>query len=1532
MQLKFGTYYVIDDVKFLRSLLLGRFAFGFILLVIFSLSCASVPDSTEADEEQIETSQEALLVDKTVAVEVEAKTKEHPFDWEKTFVSGWTEYEYSARGEECCTTPGQITDCWLADARDDRVTCERDSQCPSDSCDQVRGLCRCDTDADCNDGICTAAKICGPSWCNGYRMCSCWGGCDKVSSFETLCVQHGMSCCEGSYPIHPDRRARSESGVGYCSSCDDHNDCTQDKCDMVGNCIHVPLDITCDDNDLCTENDSCSTGRCRGEPVVCDDNNTCTNDSCDGAVGCVFENNTDSCSDGNACTVNDVCSDGACLPGSPRNCDDGNQCTEDYCDSATGCYYVLSTGACDDGNACTAGETCSLGVCGGGVPVNCDDGNICTDDSCDSELGCVYVNNTNACNDLNACTLNDVCTNGVCEGTEELSCDDGNPCTNESCNPSMGCVYVNNNEPCDDGDPCSFNETCSGGACVGTPMVCEDNNYCTDNVCTPWGCQYPYNESYSCPMANKCAANTRCSVGECAETLIYWRFEQEDPDDPTFIKDWLGNHNGRFENVAYSAPGGKVGRGARFDPGGGSNVGKAVCDYHPFSNVHSIGMWVKFDNVLLGNKEQIIGSTGGAGKSFYLGIDGDNQIFAGYGNDFVGKSKPSVPSTISAGVWARMVMTHDGTHAHVYVNGVKLISWEAGFVGGGLGTVFFLGTSQGNVMIDEVVIDERHWNETEIALDYDNGNGPNPFLYLVDCNDNNPCTYDTCHKDVGCINIPNTDPCDDGNACTQSDVCTTGYCFGTPVNCNDDNPCTDDSCDPVLGCVYTNNTAMCDDGNACTANDVCSDGVCGGEAITCNDGNVCTTDTCNSASGCLFANNSDTCDDGNVCTENDVCGAGICSGTALSCDDGNACTWDSCVPGTGCVHEPVDSCVPCENDGDCESSGLCPADSAGCAAASCVSGSCVCDIMAEATSCASLDTSEYPENCFDGFCDGTGICMPVMKAAEHNLCSDLFDPADPTMPDETSYGWLGSFDNTQTSAMLTRTGSTLCANNNYYAGGNECTEHTTGARIGHGGPDLVYAFSYQTNRIDQYELYSYIIKVQADFDVGIYIKSDIESASDCPEGNNPHMDEHAQTFLQVASERCAYPFKNYPMPPVVEDECRDNGNTLYGQDCCDPCVEGATCGYKWCKRGYNYNGTTCDMCQGAGGPDYDPMTHKGNCAALWTYPDNPHDCSSELPVQSGYEDYNYVASAVISPHGATDGSTRTVFVFVDGVTSDRGNFYLTVEKRRWWAGPCDRVADDSRVYDLTNSSSYGDVFLGTLEGTVNSVHGGSGSSCGGYDCNTFSGRSTCHASGTANAFWPNQEWFKIHRQTGRRSSPYCVISDESISGGADLVTQLYQASSTSLTICDASYSSLGCARNNSGSNIKYEFTADEGILYLLGVSRYQVSNRVCTPSAGDTCRYKLSVYSGPCPAACRAPSTWYSGSVSGTFTVNGTGFAPSAVISGNTTSSSNSYDPGAGGWDGRDLLYQINVTKNSRVRFSGCAGNGGSGSFNGLRG
>ena len=41
---------------------------------------------------------------------------------------------------------------------------------------------------------------------------------------------------------------------------------------------------------------------------------------------------------------------------------------------------------------------------------------------------------------------------------------------------------------------------------------------------------------------------------------------------------------------------------------------------------------------------------------------------------------------------------------------------------------------------------------------------------MVDCNDGDACTVDSCHPLTGCTHLSEDLVCDDGNACTNSDV------------------------------------------------------------------------------------------------------------------------------------------------------------------------------------------------------------------------------------------------------------------------------------------------------------------------------------------------------------------------------------------------------------------------------------------------------------------------------------------------------------------------------------------------------------------------------------------------------------------------------------------------------------------------------------------------------------------------------------------------------------------------------------------
>jgi hypothetical protein len=93
--------------------------------------------------------------------------------------------------------------------------------------------------------------------------------------------------------------------------------------------------------------------------------------------------------------------------------------------------------------------------------------------------------------------------------------------------------------------------------------------------------------------------------------------------------------------------------------------------------------------------------------------------------------------------------------------------------------------------------------------------------------------------------VADSTPCDDGTACTHSDQCLSASCTGTPISCDDQNPCTENTCDKVDGCktkLLTGTT--CDDKLECTGNGSCKNGLCSaGSAVPagtpCSGGKTC---------------------------------------------------------------------------------------------------------------------------------------------------------------------------------------------------------------------------------------------------------------------------------------------------------------------------------------------------------------------------------------------------------------------------------------------------------------------------------------------------------------------------------------------------------------------------------------------------------------------------------------------------------------------------------------------------------------------
>ena len=175
---------------------------------------------------------------------------------------------------------------------------------------------------------------------------------------------------------------------------------------------------------------------------------------------------------------------------------------------------------CSDGDACTTNDTCYGGVCEGGALLECDDGNDCTDDDCLATVGCVYSYNMSPCDDGDACTEADTCSAGNCMGGPALDCDDDDVCTDDSCDPAIGCTHVFNVAPCEDGDACMIGDSCVLGVCVaGEPVDCGDDDVCTDDSCDPGsGCVHLYNTL-------PCDDGLFCTVNEvlCGWDLRRWK-------------------------------------------------------------------------------------------------------------------------------------------------------------------------------------------------------------------------------------------------------------------------------------------------------------------------------------------------------------------------------------------------------------------------------------------------------------------------------------------------------------------------------------------------------------------------------------------------------------------------------------------------------------------------------------------------------------------------------------------------------------------------------------------------------------------------------------------------------------------------------------------------------------------------------------------------------------------------------------------------------------------------------------------------
>ncbi len=217
-----------------------------------------------------------------------------------------------------------------------------------------------------------------------------------------LCAAGAWSSCSDGNPCNGEETCDDHGActTGATLDLDDGNPCTADSCDVLLGAIHTPIAVgtLCTDGNLCDGAGTCDASAiCRlGAPPVVDDNNPCTADSCEPSTGVVTHAPVPAgqslCTDGNDCNGIETCNGAGGCQANPPQFDDDNPCTIDDCIVGVGIRHRRTAAGtnCDDGNACNGVARCNAhAVCVAGAAPNIDDGNPCTDDVCDPNSGSV---------------------------------------------------------------------------------------------------------------------------------------------------------------------------------------------------------------------------------------------------------------------------------------------------------------------------------------------------------------------------------------------------------------------------------------------------------------------------------------------------------------------------------------------------------------------------------------------------------------------------------------------------------------------------------------------------------------------------------------------------------------------------------------------------------------------------------------------------------------------------------------------------------------------------------------------------------------------------------------------------------------------------------------------------------------------------------------------------------------------------------------------------------------------------------------
>ncbi len=357
------------------------------------------------------------------------------------------------------------------------------------------------------------------------------------------------------------------------------------------------------------------------------------------------------------------------------------------------------------------------------------------------------------CDDGNACTVGEtISSEGICNGGSAYSCDDGRSCTDDSCDGQGDCLFVVAAGHCLLSGICYADQEAIPGSCNG----CQSLQ--SPVVATPLA------DGASCDDQDACTSSDTCQGGFCSGVAT----ECDDADPCT--EDSCSPLSGCVHLPASGEPCG--GDGPCQTPGlclDGECIGATtlVCDDGNACTADSCS------------------PDGGCQWDALDGLACSDQDVCTIGDVCVGDQCQPGADTVDCndGNECTLDLCHPVSGCFHELND--------------------------NPCCDDV--------------------GANI------CDDGQWCTTDSCDPETGaCFHDANDFLCNDGDPCTGPDMCADGICTGPPADCDDDNPCTEDSCDALSGCVHLPlDGTVCDDGLDCSTGDICASGLCVADLTNC---------------------------------------------------------------------------------------------------------------------------------------------------------------------------------------------------------------------------------------------------------------------------------------------------------------------------------------------------------------------------------------------------------------------------------------------------------------------------------------------------------------------------------------------------------------------------------------------------------------------------------------------------------------------------------------------------------------------------